>query len=99
MTLKTTLPYLTLIPLYDPSQVTLSMSTSTTDDTLDIVQTVSPTSRVLELVKEAAQGIRAEAERAQTKPLSKMVWTSHCEEVTKQYFGDHYQKVCIFSPD
>ncbi len=75
------------------------MSTSNTEDILDIVQVVSPTTSVLELVKEAAQDIRAEAERAQTKPLSKLVWTSHCEEVTKQYFGDHYQKVCISSPD
>lgn len=76
------------------------MSTSNTDDILDIVQIVPPTTRVLELVKEAAQDIRAEAEGAQTKPLSKLVWTSCCEEVTKQYFGDHYQKVCIiWSPD
>jgi len=52
------------------------MSTSKTDDTLDVVQTVPPTSRVLELVKEAAQDVRTEAERAQTNPLSKMEWTS-----------------------
>ncbi len=75
------------------------MSTSKTEDTLDVVQTVPPTSRVLELVKEAAQDVRAEAERAQTKPLSKVEWTGRCEEVTKQYFGDHYHKVCIFSSD
>jgi len=48
------------------------MSTSKTDDTLDVVQTVPSTSKVLELVKKAAQDICTEAERAQTKPLLKV---------------------------
>ena len=68
------------------------MSTNKTD-TLDIVQTAVPTARVLELVEDAARDVRAEAERAHTKPLSKVEWTGPCEEVTKQYFGDHYHKV------
>lgn len=62
-------------------------------DTLDIVQTAVPTARVLELVEAAAQDVRVEAEKAHTKPLSKVGWTDSCEEVTKQYFGDHYHKV------
>lgn len=73
------------------------MSSSKTDDTLDIVQSVSPTPRVLGLVKEAAKSVCAEAAQAQTRPLSKVKWTASCEEVTKQYFGDYYYKVREFS--
>jgi len=48
------------------------MSTSKTEDTLDVVQTVSSTFKVLELIKKAAQDICAEADQVQTKPLLKV---------------------------
>jgi len=48
------------------------MSTSKTEDTLNVVQTVSSIFKVLELIKKATQDICAEAERVQTKPLLKV---------------------------
>ncbi len=69
------------------------MSTSKTEDTLNVVQIVQSSPTLLELIRQAGQDVRAEAALAKTKSLLKMTWTSSCEAVTKQYFGDYYHRV------
>ncbi len=63
------------------------------EDSSDLVQTVSPTPKLLELVQQAAQNVSAEAAEAHTKPLTKLKWSESSDEVTKEYFTDHYHKV------
>jgi len=69
------------------------MQTSKADDYLDLIQTETATSKVQELVQQAAQDICATAAKANTKPVSKLEWPDSCEKVIEQYFKDHYWKV------